>query len=237
MVQMSFECFLNYLLFILMCMYFWCSTNKIKIQIKSKTFKKRNFKNKSRPCKANSQELYLHFLVYIMFGFVFLFFAFCKYLSICQSVLCGASRRHAHCNCFGALSLDHLVRLRQWEHSKNREPRVNIILKHLFLHGPIFLVLLFVYMFSFVLKFCLCVEQKYMHIAIVVLLFLLHILSLSSFLIPFLTHCKQLLFTENKIIYCWISKTVQNQYNKWIKEATWKQSDVKWSLIQWRETD
>ena len=120
---------------------------------------------------------------------------------------------------------------------KNPEPRVNIILKHLFLHGPIFLVLLFVYMFSFVLKFCLCVEQKYMHIAIVVLLFLLHILSLSSFLIPFLTHCKQLLFTENKIIYCWISKTVQNQYNKWIKEATWKQSDVKWSLIQWRETD
>ena len=114
-----FECFLNYLLFILMCMYLWCSTNKNIIQIKSKTFEKKEFQKQISPLQSKfSRIIYLHFLLYIMFGFVFLFLAYCKYLLICQSFLCGASRIHAHCNCFGALSLDHLVRLRQWEHSK-----------------------------------------------------------------------------------------------------------------------
>ena len=55
--------------------------------------------------------------------------------------------------------------------------------------------------FSRTLKF-LWIIKKYMHIAFVVVLFLLNMMYISSLLIPFMTYCKMLLFTKkgNNII-------------------------------------
>ena len=139
--------------------------------------RKRNFKNKSRPCKANSQRIiYLHFLLYIMFGFVFLFLAYCKYLLICQSFLCGASRIHAHCNCFGALSLDHLVRLRQWEHSKkSRTTRKYNSQAFVFAWANLFVFIVCLHVFFCALILFVCRTKIHAHCNCCVALSLAHI--------------------------------------------------------------
>ena len=45
-------------------------------------------------------------------------------------------------------------------------------------------------------KFCCVAHQTYMHIAIVLVLFLLNILYLVSCLMPFMTYCKMLVFSK-----------------------------------------
>ena len=90
---------------------------------------------------------------------------------------------------------------------KQIEPRVKyLILEHLF-----FWMGQFIFEFSFCsCLFCLCLclydllcffvaHQKYMHIANVLVLFLLNILYLSSFLSQFMTYCKMLLFSNEVI--------------------------------------
>ena len=158
--------------------------------------------------------------------------------------LYGASRIHAHCNCFGARSLEHIVLLRQWEHSKNsRSTRQYLILEHLLLHGPLFFIIVWVFIFWF---FYLCLfpkcylnisaeHHKYMHIAFVLVLFLLNILHISALLIQLMTYCKMLLFTKkgHNII---LSKQNRSESEQQVHQGSYMKTEwcqIKPNRITW----
>ena len=83
------------------------------------------------------KALYIYVLLLKVF-WVFFKKVLGLFLIICVdwlTLLCGPSRIHAHCNCFGALSLEHIVCLGQCTHSKQSKNHPHIYISRAFVYA------------------------------------------------------------------------------------------------------